>query len=158
MSTWTSQQLADSTCHGSLTLNGLSMNNSAWASLNNYVLWPPANRRGSNIAIPGRSGRIAVPRRKDETSRTLECLVIGDCDITGTPYASRSVGLATNCMLLDSSLFGWTGTSVAAVLTLPNGAVRSGAVQIVHVEYGSPGVEGVLTFTLDIDIPDGELT
>lgn len=156
--TWTSEELAASTCHGSLTLGGVSMNNKAWASLNNFVLWGPADRRSSNLMIPGRPGSISMLRRKADSSRTLECLVIGDCNQVGTPHASRESGLATNFMTLRSSVFGWTGTSVTASLSLPNGSTISGAAQIIQVELGSTNISGALTFTIDLDLPDGELT
>ena len=156
--TWTSKELAASTCHGTLTLGGVSMNNKAWASLNNFVLWNSANRRGSNTVIPEVPGVYAHPRRKTETSRTLECLVIGDCNTAGAPHANRSAGLATNWLTLKNGLLSWTGSTVTASLLLPNGSTISGPVQIVDSELGSTDAEGALTFTLDINLVNGELS
>lgn len=156
--TWTSKELVASTCHGSLTLGGTSMNTKAWASLNNYILWSPASRRGENSLIPDLAGRIPNPRRKDQTQRTLECVIIGDCNAVGTPHSSREAGLATNFMSLRSSVFNWGGTTLSASLTLPNGGTLSGVVQVIEVTTGSTDVVGALTFTIDLVLPYGELT
>lgn len=155
--TWTSEELAASTCHGSLTIGSTSMNNKAWASLNNFVLWQPAPRRGSNLLIGGRAGRIAFERRKDESQRTLEVLIIGDCNTVGTPHASREAGLWTNVSALRSSIFAWSGSSVTATLALPGGGSISGPVQLVEAEFGETGVAGALTATITLDLPNGEL-
>lgn len=158
MTTWTSKEIAASTCHGTLTIGTTSMNTKAWASLNNYVLWKGAPRRGANSLIPGLAGRIPQPRRKDEATRTLEVLIIGDCNATGTPHANRSSGLAANWGTLESSILAWTGTGVTATLVRPNGVSRSGIVQIVDHDLGETGVEGALTLTLDLVLPYGELS
>ena len=92
--TWTSEELVASSCFGTLTLGGTSMNNKAWSTLNNYVLWNAATRRGENSLIPDLSGRIAQPYRKDETIRTLECVIIGDCNSAGVAHANRTSGLS----------------------------------------------------------------
>lgn len=158
MSTVTSKELADSVCHGALTIGGTSMNNKAWASLNNYVLWPGAPRRGENLKVPGRPGRIALPRRKDEADLTLEVLIIGDCGPTGTPFLNRSAGLATNWITLRSAIMDWGGSTISASLVLPNSVTLSGAVQVVDHDFGETGVTGALTLTIDLTLPSGELT
>lgn len=155
---WSSGELAASTCHGSLTLNGLPMNTLAWASLNNFVLWPSPARRGENLLIPGAPGRIAFPKRKDETTVTLECLVIGDCDQSGTPHADKSAGLATNWMTVYTALDSMLDSNVGASLTLPNAVTLTGTVQVIEITPSSTEMEGALNFTVDLILPDGELT
>ncbi len=155
--TWTSKELAASTCHGSLTIGSTSMNNKAWASLNNFVLWPSPDRRGENLLIPGASGRITLPKRIDETGVTLECVVIGDCTSAGVAHASRSAGLSTNWMTIAGSLATVTDSTTTASLVMPHGSTITGTVQVVKVEPGETGVEGVLTFTVDLILPQGRL-
>lgn len=145
--TWASDQIADSTCHGHLSLGGVSMNTPQWATTNNYILWGTASRRGANTTIPGTPGREANPRRKDETAYTLEGLVIG----AGSP------ALASNWMTLRSGILSLASATVGAALLLPNGTLLTGTAQIMEAELGATGVEGALTFTIDLVLPDGEL-
>ena len=156
--TWTSEELVASSCHGTLTLGGVSMNNKAWSTLNNFVLWNGAPRRGTNTLIPDLEGRIAQPRRKDEATRTLECVIIGDCDTAGVAHADRVKGLWTNWNTLKAGLLSYGTTTITASLVTPTGSTVSGPVQIVDHELGETGTSGVLTFTLDLVIPAGELT
>lgn len=156
--TWTSKELAAASCHGTLTLGGVSMNNKAWASLNNYILWKGAPRRGENSLIPDLPGRIAQPRRKDEATHTLECIIIGDCGATGTPHSTREAGLATNWLTIKNGLLSYTGTTITASLALPNGTTLTGPVQIIDHDMSDENMSGVLTFSLDLVIPAGELT
>lgn len=156
--TWTSEELVASSCFGTLTLGGTSMNNKAWSTLNNYVLWNAATRRGENSLIPDLPGRIAQPYRKDETIRTLECVIIGDCNTAGVAHANRTSGLWTNWTSLKTGILSSTATTMTASLVLPTGGTITGAVQIVGSELGETGTTGALTFTLDLKIPAGELS
>lgn len=156
--TWTTNQIAASNCHGTLSIGGVSLSTYAWAVTNLFVLYNAAPRRGENTPIPGDPGRIPHPKRKDEAVRTLELLIIGDCNAAGTPYANRNIGLETNWLTLKNGLLSTTATTLTATITRPSGAYLSGPVQIGNSELGAPGVPGVFTATLDLTLPNGELT
>lgn len=156
--TWTTGEIAAANCYGSLAIGGVSLSTKAWAVTNLFVLYNAAPRRGENTLIPGLAGRIPHPKRKDEAVRTLELLVIGDCSSIGVPYSDRNVGLETNWLTLKNGLLSTTSTTLTAVLTRPSGSTLSGPVQIGNSELGAPGVAGVYTATLDLTLPNGELT
>ena len=92
---WAAGQIDPALCHGSLTVAGKSLNTKGWASLNNFVMHTAPIKRGENLLIGGRTGRLAMPKRNDESIRTLEILVIGSCNSAGTPYANKVHGMWT---------------------------------------------------------------
>jgi hypothetical protein len=150
-------QIAESVCHGALVLGSTFMNTPAWASTNNYVLWNGAPRRGENQMVPGHNGTYALRRRKHEAIRTLECLVIGDCEYDGTPYPDREDGLVTNWFILREGLLSYGTVTIDALLLLHDGTTLTGPVQIVDHQLGATGISGALAFTLDLVLPAGEL-
>lgn len=158
---WASQTIFDAACHGTLTLDGESMNREAFAVLNNYVWWQPANVRGEDNLIPGNPGVLPNRRRKTASRVSLELLLIGTCDIDGVPvpYADWMTQLAINNEWLDENIFDppqtLTGTRTA-VLTLPGGATRTGEVHIENVQIGQT-IPPALTMTVDVSIPAGQL-
>jgi hypothetical protein len=152
-------EILDATCHGALTIDNLSMNRGAWQTLNNHVLWQPANKKGSDTEVPTRAGVIANRRRKTVTEHTLEMLVAGTVDRLGVPTADPVVGLEENLAWLEANIFAEvptiSGTRMAR-LTLPSGAVRQGPIHVLDVAYGVE-ISHVMAVTVDISIPDGEL-
>ena len=159
MSTVASGKIAESVCHGTLTIDGFSMNRDAWAVLNNFVLWQGAEQRGSDYLIPGRPGQKPNRRRKDATKRVLEILVIGDVDRLGVETGNRVIGLEDNMAWLQANVFdpapSADGTRTL-VLTLPSGKTRTGIAHVGPATLGSV-ISGAFTVTLDVSLPYGEL-
>lgn len=158
---WASQAIVGATCHGTLTLDDISMNSEAWAVLNNWVWWQPANVRGDDTLIPGRTGVQPNRRRRTVTKLTLELLIIGTCDEDGdpVPYDDWQTQLALNNEWLDTNIFTPPVTADGtrtAVLTLPDGSQRTGEVHIENVTYGVV-VPPAITATVDVSIPLGQL-
>ena len=133
------------------------MNTKGWAALNNYVLWPASARRGENTLIPGKSGRRINPRRKDQTTKSMEVLIIGDCNASGVAYPNKLVGLETNWGLICSGILS-SDVAVTAHLTMPSGADKSGYVQVDNPALASTDTGSALLFSFDLIIPAGELT
>ena len=154
---WAAGQIDQALCHGSLTVAGKSLNTKGWASLNNFVMHTAPLKRGENLLIGGRTGRLAMPKRNDESIRTLEILVIGSCNSAGTPYANKVHGMWTNYYELYNAVFNLTGTSHSASLTVPGGATRTGTVQIGDSELQETETESALLVTLDLILPTGAL-
>lgn len=161
MATWADNQIRGADCHGTLTLDGRSMNRAAWAVLNNWVFWQPAAKRGEDNIIPGRSGALPNRRRRTATVVTLELLIIGTVDRLGVaqPPADWQQQLALNSEWLDDNIFAPVNTTDGtrtAVLTLPSGYTRTGPVHVLDVNYGVT-VAPAITATVDISIPAGQL-
>lgn len=156
---WAEREIASSVCHGTLEIDGHSMNRAAWATLNNFVLWTPASVIGDDLVIPHRDGVVALRRRKTVTKQSIQLLIIGQVDYAGTPNDDPIVGVEENMDFLDTYIFAPvisdSGTRTA-VLTLPSGATRTGQVHIENVVLGST-IAGALTATFDISLPYGEL-
>lgn len=95
---------------GELVVAGQSMMCPAWCVLDVSPLWGPAAQRGQNLLIPGRPGKIGMPRRRDETGFSLPMLIDCTVDRTGAPWASIPVGLAGNLAYLESNVSGPVST------------------------------------------------
>ena len=159
MTTWAQQRINAANCHGTVTLDGESLNRDAWAILNVFTLWRPAATIGDDIVITHRDGVLARRRRKTVTKATLEMLVIGDCDPDGMPNVDRNIGLEENWWWLQTNVFEPVVSSTGLqelVLTLPSGATRTGHI---HVESAEPGatISGALTVAVEISLPYGRL-
>lgn len=157
--TWGSGLIAEAACHGTVTIDGASMNCDAWAFLNNFVLWQGGDQAGEDWVVPGSHESLANPRWLQPTTRTMELLIIGDCDRFGTPYEDRIVGLEENVAWLQE----WVEAPVSSldgtrtlVLTLPSGATRTGEVHVGPMQLGSV-ISGAFTATLEIQLPQAQL-
>lgn len=161
MSNWASDKITGAACHGTLTIGGVSMNRDAWAVLNNWVFWQPAAVRGADNQVPGSPGVLPNRRRKTVTTHSLELLIIGTCDRFGDPVPidDWQTQLALNSEWLDENVFTppitLEGTRTA-VLTLPNGATRTGQIHLETPVYGVTAPPAI-TCTIDISIPAGQL-
>lgn len=159
MTTWGWEKIQAANCHGTLTLDGESLNRDAWAVLNVFTLWGPAAMSGDDIQIPHRDGTLARRRRPTATKRSLEMLVIGDCDENGNPNSDRNIGLEENWDWLDTNVFAPVISTTGlheVVLTLPSGRTRTGHL---HVESAEPGatISGVMTVAIEVSLPYGRL-
>lgn len=159
--TWADQEIIGATCHGTLEIDGLSMNREAWAVLNNWVWWQPANVRGEDNIIPGTAGVLPNRRRRTATQLSLELLIIGTCEPDGTPvaYDDWQTQLAVNNEWLDTYIFTPPVTlegTREAVLTLPDGSTRTGDIHILNVTYGVTVPPAILA-TVEVSIPGGQL-
>jgi hypothetical protein len=120
------------------------MHCSAWDVSNVMMLWIASKRRGSNIIIPGASGRRRTPRRKDESTVNLKMVIGGVFDVDGihwraNGYSSVWEGLEHNVEYLALNV--WTppsppSTSITASLIMPSGANRTGNVSLDGIETG----------------------
>jgi len=155
------EAIVGATCHGTLTIDGISMNRPAWAVLNNWVFWQPAGLRGEDNIIPGTPGVLPNRRRKTVTTHTLELLIIGTCDEDGdaVPRSEWTTQLARNSEWLDEFVFTPPVTlegTRTAVLTLPDGSTRTGEIHVLDPVYGVT-TPVAITVALDISIPAGQL-
>lgn len=132
----------------------------AWSVENLWTLWTGPDLRGQDVVLPLVPGVRPYRRRATTSKRTLELVLSGVQDPEGGTYLDVTVGLEANLALLESLVVAQPATvagTVAAVLTMPSGAVRSGPVQVL-----GPVKVGTLTRTgwlcsLDLAIPAGYL-
>jgi len=117
--------------YGALTINDVSMRTPAWLVLDLSPLWGfPDLRRGSTL-VPGKAGRQPNPRRVDETTHQLPMQITGAVDHLGAQHSDPIQGLKDNLDYLWENVLDPTiGTTVPAVLELPNGSELTADVQV----------------------------
>lgn len=54
--TWASEAILEANCHGTVSIDGHSLNRDAWAVLNAFVLWQSADREGEDFVVLLRGG------------------------------------------------------------------------------------------------------
>lgn len=149
------------TAAGNLTIGGVAMNTPAWTVLNLSVLWSPADQRGSDRLIPGAAGVVAYPRRATVTRHSLQMLISGTHDRTGSAAANAFTGLQVNIDYLLANVVNPTGVgdgTRSAVLTMPDGTTRTEPVHVVGLEVSD--VVGNATWAravLELSIPSGRI-
>lgn len=120
------------TGQGTLTIAGVSMNNTAW-NFDLSPLWDSPDKRGENAQIAQLGGRRAYRRWPDQTVYSLEGRVVGNVTHTDTPNANISAGLVANQDYLIDNVESVASASLAAVLTMPDGSTREADVQAAFV-------------------------
>lgn len=154
-------KLTYNTAAGDLTIGGVAMNGPAWKVLNLYELWQPANVRGSDRIIPGTTGVIAYPRRATVTVRSLQMLISGTHDRTGSAAADRYEGLQVNVDYLIANVVAPTGAgdgTRSAVLTMPDGTTRTEPVHVLGLELGDLSLDGSWAkAVIELSIPTGRI-
>ena len=159
MTSWAHNAIQAANCLGTLSLGGVSMNRDAWSVLNIGSLWEPAPKRGENLLIPFRPGRMQLARMRDQRTDTLDLLVVGTVDVTGVPTADPYEGLEANIDWLNDNVFDYAETmfSFSATLTKPSGIQWGAQLQIESVKFGwEVGV--ACTATIDYTLPEGRFT
>lgn len=153
--------LTYNTAAGDLTIGGVAMMCPAWKVLNLLELWQPADQRGNDRLIPGTAGVLAQQRRDTVTRRSLQMLIVGDVDRTGTPVADRFEGLQANVDYLRANVAAPTGTTDgtrSAVLTMPDGTTRTEPVHVVGFDFGNFREDGGwVRAVLQLSIPSGRI-
>lgn len=153
--------LTYNTAAGDLTIGGVALNGPAWKVLNLLELWQPADQRGNDRLVPGTAGVLAQQRRDTVTRRSLQMLIVGDVDRTGTPQADRFEGLQVNVEYLRANVVAPTGTgdgTRSAVLTMPDGTTRTEPVHVVGFDFGNFREDAAwLRAVLTISIPSGRI-
>jgi len=141
---------------GTLTINSLVMQCPAWAVFDVTPLWEPPDLRGVDRLIPGRPGRRALPRRVDESARSLLMVIDGSVDWNGAVWPNEREGLRRNLKQLRTFVFTETNAPLPLTLTKPAGAgMLSGGVYA-KLSVGTK-IEGLWRAVVDLELPDGEL-
>lgn len=144
------------TWDGTLTVNGVSMHCPGWVTFDVHTLWDSALFRGESLHIPGRSGRLGMPRRDDETSWSLPMLIAGDVSRTGAATSSIRAGYQTNLTYLQANVRCASGGAARAVsLTMPAGSARTGFAYV-QVRTGEQTLDGWRA-VLELTVPSGAL-
>lgn len=146
-----------------LTIDGISMSTPAWKILNLHVLKQPAPQRGSDRLIPGSSGVIPYRRRNTVAVHSLQMLISGTHDRTGTNNDDRVQQLLTNVDYLNYQVVYPPGTgdgTRAAVLTTSGQLVPLTAdIHVLGMEFGEVSLDSTwMKAVLEISIPAGEFT
>jgi hypothetical protein len=147
---------------GNLTIGGIAMMCPAWKVLNLYELWQPAQQRGSDRLIPGAAGVLAQQRRKTVTARSLQMLIIGSHDRTGSAYGvDLYEGLQGNLEYLIENVIdptGLTDGTRSAVLTMPDSTARTEPIHVLGLQLGEVRQDGAwMRAVIDISVPSGRI-
>lgn len=100
------------TTNGTLYVGSQIMHRQAFAVMDVTPLWLGPNQRGTNLLIPGRPGRIIMPKRADETTASLRMLLDGRYTVGGTPTSDSNQGLFDIFIWLRSLTAPSSGTAV----------------------------------------------
>lgn len=119
-----------------------------------YVLWGPADQKGTNIDVPYREGTIPTPKRKTETTRDVQFTLSGECDVDGTPSESGRVMLEQHVDFLTANVGDPppAGETRTALLIMPSGAEREAEVQS-QLLLGEQ-IDYVIKATLRLIVPE----
>jgi hypothetical protein len=79
-----------------LEIDNVPLSTPAWEHLDIQALYSGAATRGENRVMPGAAGRRALPKRADETTRTLTLAVFGFQRWDGTVNSDPVAGLWEN--------------------------------------------------------------
>jgi hypothetical protein len=149
-----------STWDGTLTIASVSMHTPAWSVFDVATLWAGPEARGEDLLIPGRAGRVAMPRRADATTRSLPMLIDGSVDRTGTPWVSYRDGFRRNLLYLRQNVTDPSAGTRTVTLTTPAGVAPgptlTGAAHV-SLEVGEP-VQGLWRAVLTLTFPAGGLS
>ena len=146
---------------GGLTIGGVAMSCPAWVVHNLQELWLPAVQRGNDRIRPGVAGVKPAIMRDTVTRRTLQLLIVGDCDRTGTPVTNLLQGLQANIDYLIANVVAPTGLTDgtrSAVLTMPDATTRTEPVHVTGMDFGQIRADGAwVKATIDLSIPTGRI-
>lgn len=153
--------LTQNSAAGGLSIGGVNMMCPAWEVLNLLVLWSPAIQRGSDRVLPGAAGVVARPRRDTVTRHSLQLLIVGDVDRTGSTNSDLFEGLQANIDYLRANVVAPTGTgdgTRSAVLTMPDASTRTEAVHVTALTLGEFRGDGAwVRAVLEVSIPSGRI-
>lgn len=141
-----------------LEIDGVPLSTPAWEHLDIHLLYSGPSTRGENRILPGAAGRRALPKRADETNRTLSLAIFGFERWDGEPYDDAVQGLWAN-------IAHFTTTVIDTPLT-PNGTrtarlvgngVRdlSATIQVLGFEIDEAYSPAAVSASLDIAVLAG---
>lgn len=118
---------------GRLTINTLDMHGYAWCVQDIRSLFIPQSYRGTNLVMPGASGRRSNRIRIDEAVRELPMFFTGHLDLDGDPYEDPLEGFHTNLAIIrETLLVPSSGATVPATITeTPDGVDWAADVQVI---------------------------
>lgn len=153
---------------GNLSIDGIPMKTHGWNVLDLRPLWMPASIRGSDKILPGASGVRAYPRRPTVTEISLSMIITGEANMLGAPpvtgveHVSQAlfIQLQANIAYLRANVIDPISPSTdgtrTAILTMPDGSTRTGAVHVVGLTVNDMK-EHIMATTLTLSIPGGTL-
>lgn len=147
---------------GQLSISGVNLRGPAWHVLDLFPLWSSPTLRGQDRILPTAAGVRPFRRRRTVTVRSLEMVVVGDCDrfgdvIVDCDEADYAAQLQENIDYLLDNVVEPPGTQDGtrdAILTMPDGTTRTADVHVVGFDLhgGRYDITGV---TLTLSIPNG---
>lgn len=142
-----------------LELNGVALNIAgAWRAASLAPLLDDSPLHGTNLFLPGATGRRARLRRRDESVRTIPLHVFGINNVSGTPYADRKLGLVINAEYLKANIgtaSTATGSLVTATWHRTDGSTKTAQVQVGPLNGFVKQAPYWATTTFDLVIPLG---
>lgn len=129
-----------------LTIEGTSLNGSAWNAVDLWELTEDPEFIQSTILIPHRDGRITLPSIPDQTDYEILLYIATGVDRDGTTYANGNVGVLANVRALQEAVFhpasNETGTKSATLATPLGNYTRE--VKVGPLKVGEGVVEAMM--------------
>lgn len=143
---------------GVLYFGAQIMHRPAFAVTDVSDLWLPHNLRGENLLIPGVPGRRPMPKRADETQRSIPIVIDGRVHpVTGDPHTNDRYGLRYNVKYIENTCCNF-GDLVQMTLWLPGALDATGAsstqVEVKGIQVGEKD-DNLWAAVIDINIPGG---
>lgn len=143
---------------GELTIGGVSMHTPAWRVRNPGIVMFDPPFRGTYVPVPGLDGETVVPMRGTSAQWSLDFMLCGDVDHTGSAYSDRQTGLVSNLNYLRTNAMtsrSLTGNRTrVATYTPPGGSALTADVHCWLVppeDFTQP----VWEMTLELRVPAG---
>jgi hypothetical protein len=142
-----------------LEIDGVPLSTPAWEALNIQALYGGPARRGENRVIPGASGRRALPRRDDETNRTISLAIFGFERWDGESYPDPVAGLWENLAHLRANVLNQPltlNTTRTAVIHRPDAPDLTATIQVLGFEVDDePYSPAAIHASMDITLISG---
>lgn len=142
------------------SIDGIPLATPAWLLINLEVLASGPAVRGNNRTVPYAITSRPMRKRPTETRQTLELVIFGDYDATGTAHTDPEQGVWDNWFTLRShfdTLLLTAGESTAELTLTLKGRTLSGTVQVVAYNVGNALNREHLNATLEVVLLGGML-
>jgi hypothetical protein len=144
-----------------LEIDGVDLSvDGAWRIKDHTPLKEPPAQRGDDRLIPGDSGRLAMLRRVDATTKRLDIWFFGINDVNGDPYTDQQAGLQANIDYIVDNVVMPTGVGDGtrfATWYLPDESSRSTYLHVLGLTLERRSPSHAIG-TLLLSIPSGVFT
>lgn len=138
-----------------LEVNSIPLATPAWFITNLETEIVKRVTRGSNLLLPGATGRRRRQRYLDEVTYQFELTIRGLVKWDNSAYSNASQGFTENCEQLTANLGFANATAVTATWHRVGSSNKTASVDVVHFECADLGTHRDGKAVLEIVAPAG---